>query len=136
MTEYKSITALLNYQNRGKVTTARAEERLILLFADSYEYQDERNASFFKSLKKAINLFNNDSIFDLSIEIYFNPNQWGGDGRRFIRIDQDYKDRENDTYTLFSYSLSLPESDKKTMSKAAAVKKTIETINGILEAEG
>ena len=136
MTEYKSITALLNYQSRGKVTTARAEERLILLFADAYEYQDERNASFFKALKKAINLFNNDSVFDLSIEIYFNANQWGGDGRRFIRIDQDYKDRENDTYTLFSYSLSLPESDKKTMSKAAAVKKTIETINSILEAEG
>lgn len=135
MNDYKSITALLNYQSRGKVATARIEERIILLFADKYEYQEERNDSFFKGLKKAINLFSNDSIFDLSIEFYFNSEAWG-DGRRFIRIDRDYKDKENDTYTVFNYSLSLPESDKKTMSKAATVKKAIETINEILKKEG
>lgn len=135
MNDYKSITALVNYQSRGKVATARIEEHIILLFADDYSYQEERNDAFFKGLKKAINLFNNDSLFDLSIEIYFSTDAWE-DGRRFIRIDRDYKDKENDTYTVFNYSLSLPESDKKTMSKAATIKKAVETINEILKKEG
>jgi len=136
MTDYKSITALLKYSSRGKVGTAWTEERLILLFADGYEYQGERNTAFFKRLKKAINLFNSESVFNLSIEIYFSGDRWSGDGRRFIRIGRDYKDKDDDTYTFFNYSLNLPETDKNRLSKATTVKKSIEIISGILAEEG
>ena len=118
---YKDVGLEIRYQERGIVSSKRAEE-LAWCNVEECEWMSERQDVFEKQIKQAIGLFGRKSVHDVEVTLY-RSSHGGINENRLALLCREYGDEENDVYTLYKYDGST--SDKMKVSKAKALKELI-----------
>lgn len=127
----KGIDLILTYQERSHIGgSKRVQESAFLMIEDS-PYMGDRVETFKKQIKKAFNLFKKDGIFDL--DMAFEYGDYYGNKRRFNLVHQSLDDFNNDVFELYTYSLTVYETDVKKVSKQAAIKSIFTMIDHLTD---
>ncbi len=128
MEDYKLV---INYCERGHVTTKRCNEELRLypdLIKENFESRAYQVDDFFKDFKKSLRLFNSNSIFDVEITL---STYWD---TRYLLIRQGWTDKEAGVFEVYDYTDRYSSTAKVTkMSKDAVIKRFKEVLNQILK---
>ena len=118
---YKDVGLEIRYQERGIVSSKRAEE-LAWCNVEECEWMSERQDFFEKQIKQAIAVFNRKTVHDVEVSLYRSAH--GGINEvRLALLCREYGDEENDVYTLYKYDETA--TDKIKVSKAKAIKELI-----------
>lgn len=127
-----SLCLELNYRKHGVVTLTRSSENIFLSFENSkkvypdYDYKKE----FLDNFKKSIKIFNeNSGFFDGEISLHTSTDY--GKNTRELLIHRDYKDKENDTYSIYTYGVNT--TDIKRVGKKALMQVFTDKVNELLE---
>ena len=119
----EAIRMEIRYQERGIVGSKRCEETQILFLDINRdmetirEYQD----SFEKSIRKAINLFSRDKLWNVEITFYKCRSFYSEE--RYALVHREAADVENDVFTFYRYGNN--QTDKQKVSKAMLIKTLI-----------
>lgn len=127
-----SLCLELNYRKHGVVTLTRSSENIFLSFENSkkvypdYDYKKE----FLDNFKKSIKIFNeNSGFFDGEISLHTSTDYVKN--TRELLIHRDYKDKENDTYSIYTYGVNT--TDIKRVGKKALMQVFTDKVNELLE---
>ncbi len=133
MDNNKGFDVSITYKERSTIgATKRVEESVFLEIRKDSDFFPEDVERFKKTIKKSFSLFNKNSIWDLNIEFYYG-NYWDYSGkRRFSLIHQSNDDHNNGVYELYSYSLTLPETNITKVSKQIALKNVFAMIDKLI----
>lgn len=126
-----SLCLELNYRKHGVLTLTRTNEKIFLLFQDTkdseYDYTKEFLDNFKKSIK-ILNSNNNNGFFDGEITLHISSDY--GLNSRELLIHRDYKDFENDTYSVYTYGANS--TDIKRVGKKAMIQIFNNTVNELI----
>lgn len=124
-----SLCLELNYRKHGVVSLSHNTENLFVSFENiknpNYEFLKEFNDNFKKSIKI---LGDNNGFFDGEIVLYTSSDYSIKD--RELLITRDYKDRENDTYTVYTYGVNS--TDIKRVGKKALMQVFTDKVNMLI----
>ena len=118
---YKDVGLEIRYQERGIISSKRAEENTWLT-VEECEWLSDRQDSFEKQIKQAVAVFNRKTIHDVEVALY-RSSHGGVNEVRLALLCREYGDEENDVYTLYKYDGTA--TDKIKVSKAKAIKELI-----------
>ena len=127
-----SLCLELNYRKHGVVTLTRSSENIFLSSENSKKvYPDfDYKKEFLDNFKKSIKIFNeNSGFFDGEISLHTSTDY--GKNTRELLIYRDYKDKENDTYSIYTYGVNT--TDIKRVGKKALMQVFTDIVNELLE---
>ncbi len=119
----EAIKMEIRYQEHGIVGTKRCEETVFLFLDIKRELETirEYQQSFEKNIRKAINLFSRDRLWNIEITFYKCTSFY--DEERYALVCREASDSENDVFTFYRYGTN--QTDKQKVSKAMLLKTLI-----------
>lgn len=127
-----SLCLELNYRKHGVVTLTRTNEKLFLLFENAKNSDFDCTKEFMDNFKKSIKILNsnnNNGFFDGEITLHTSTDY--GNLTRELLIHRDYKDFENDTYSVYTYGTNSTVIKK--VGKKAMIQIFNDTVNLIIK---
>lgn len=119
------------YKKAGIISTAATtENKRIHIDPETIpaaEYKDYYIPETIKALKKAMQLYKKDNYFDIEITVF---HEAGYNNDRIYLIHQDYKNRDNDTLTLYDYT---DKSDLQAQINVMSYPAIIKTLTAAIE---
>ena len=124
-----SLCLELNYRKHGIIALTRTTENFFLLFENAKNPDYEFTNEFIDFFKKSCKILNdNNGFFDGEITLH-TCSDYGKNSRELL-ICRDYKDRENDTYSVYTYGVNS--TDIKRVGKKALKQIFENTVNELL----
>lgn len=124
-----SLCLELNYRKHGIVALTRTTENFFLQFENAknpdYTYTQEFKDMFKKACKI---LGDNNGYFDGEISLHTSSDY--GKNNRELLICRDYSDRENDTYSVYTYGINS--TDIKHIGKKALMQVFSDIVDTLL----
>ena len=129
-----SIEIALKYEKRGVIATTHCNENYLQTVNDIQAVEDYGRDDLLKAVKKAISAISNDDKY-FSGEFNLNVMRDYSHGYSVCCIYRDYKDRENDTYTIYRYEKFYGGNDTEVVkvSKKALVNELTRNIDKLID---
>jgi signal peptidase I len=125
-----SLCLELNYRKHGVVTLTRSNENLFLQFDNAKNPDYEFKKEFIDNFKKSIKILGDtNGFFDGEITLHTSTDY--ARNNREMLICRDYKDRENDTYSVYEYGVNTTEI--KRVGKKALVNIFTDKVNELID---
>ena len=128
-----SIEIALKYEKRGVISISHCNENYHLTLNDIQSVEDYGRDNLLKTVKKAISAITNEN--HVSGEFNLNVLRDYSHGFSVCCICRDYKDRENDTYTIYRYPKFYGGNDTEVVkvSKKALISELTRNIDKLFE---